>query len=131
MKNNHVFTGSRRFVVVAALLVLAGCASNSPAPLVERTVPSPAPVAVVKDTYVVKRGDTVYSIAREHNMDFRELIALNSIDSPNRITPGAVLKVKPSAENADSAVASTAPIVSDVVVARPIGEPGGANRAPS
>jgi len=132
MKNNHVFAGSRRFVVVAALLALAGCASNSPAPLVERSAPptASAPTAA-KDTYVVKRGDTVYSIARDHKMDFRELIALNSIESPNRITPGTVLKVKPTTEAGDSGVVSTAPIVSDVVVVRPIGEPGGATQAPS
>ena len=91
----------------------------------------PSRQAVVKDTYIVKRGDTVYSIAREHKMDFRELIALNSIESPNRITPGTVLKIKPTAVAGDSGVVSTAPIVSDVVVVRPIGEPGGATPAPS
>lgn len=132
MKNNHVFAGSGHVVVVAALLVLAGCASNSPAPLVERsTLPTESVATAAKDTYVVMRGDTVYSIAREHNMDFRELIALNSIENANRITPGAVLKIKPSAEAGSSAVVSTAPIVSDVVVVRPLGEAGGAITAPS
>ena len=131
MKNNRGFATSGRLVVVAVLLALAGCASTTPAPLVERSAVSAQPVAVSKDTYVVKQGDTVYSIAREHKMDFRELIALNGIDSPNRITPGKVLKIKPAAE-ADSGVASTAPIATDVVVVRPLGgEPVTENRAPS
>ena len=121
MKNNRVSTGSGRFAVIAALLVLAGCASNTPAPLVERSAPPVAPAAVSQDTYVVKPGDTVYSIARDHKMDFRELIALNGIDSPNRITPGRVLKIKPPVDTTSSGVASTAPVTSDVVVVRPIG----------
>jgi lipoprotein NlpD len=79
------------------------------------------PVApVAKDAYTVKSGDTLYSIAREHGMDFRELIAMNGIDNPNRITPGKVLKVRPLAA-VPSAVATTAPVTSDVVLARPIG----------
>lgn len=130
MKNNHVLAGSGRLLqisLVATLLALAGCATNTPAPVVERSAPSAeAAATATKNTYVVKRGDTVYSIAREHKMDFRELIALNSIESPNRISPGTVLKVKPTADaaNGDSAVVSTAPIVSDVVETRPLGEAG-------
>lgn len=130
MKNNRVFATSGRLVIVATLLVLSGCASNTPAPLVERS-PSAAQATAAKDTYVVKPGDTVYSIARDHKMDFRELIALNGIDSPNRIAPGKVLKIKPAAE-ADSGVVSTAPVLSDEVVARPIGdEPVTAMHAPN
>ena len=129
MKNNHVMAGSGRITghiaLVATLLALAGCATNTPAPVVERSAPS-AETAATRNTYVVKRGDTVYSIAREHKMDFRELIALNGIESPNRISPGTVLKIKPTADvvSGDSAVVTTAPIVSDVVVERPLGEAG-------
>lgn len=123
MKNNRVFAKPGLAFVLAALLLLAGCASNSPAPVSDRSgqpmSTSPAPVAP-KDTYTVKSGDTVRSIAREHNMDFRELIAMNNIESPDRIAPGKVLKIKPPADQSSS-VASTAPVTSDVVVARPIG----------
>jgi lipoprotein NlpD len=130
MKNNHRIArlgrrhaSSAACAALAALLVLAGCASRVPAPVDARSAPAasqPTVAAEVKDTYVVKSGDTLYSIAREHGMDYRELIALNSIDSPSRITPGRVLKIKPPA-TASSAVASTAPISSDVVLARPLG----------
>jgi lipoprotein NlpD len=130
MKNNRAKLGLG--VALAALLVLAGCASKSPAPVSTGSGASPtAAVAVARDTYTVKSGDTLYSIAREHGMDHRELISLNGIDSPNRIIPGKVLKVRPQgAQGSSSAVASTAPVTSEVVVVRPIGgEAGGEPRA--
>jgi lipoprotein NlpD len=119
MKNNRVFTKLGPGIVLAILLVLSGCASKSPAPV------GGQPSAAARDSYTVKPGDTLYSIAREHGMDFRELIALNGIDNPNRITVGKVLKVRPAAAATSSAaassVATTAPVVSDVVQARPLG----------
>ena len=125
MKNNCVFVnpGPGLGIALAVLLVLTGCANNYPAPVYQAGgQASPVPTAAVaKDTYVVKVGDTVYSIAREHNMDFRELIALNGIDSPNRLAVGMVLKIKPPAPEV-AQVASTSPITSDVVVSKPIGD---------
>ena len=117
MKKNCSFI--KPGLALVALLVLAGCASKSPAPVSGGSQPT-AVAAPVKDTYTVKSGDTLYSIAREHGMDFRELITLNAIDSPNRITPGKVLKVRPQSAPG-AAVASTAPVTSGVVQARPIG----------
>ncbi len=110
MKNNRFFAKPGLIAGLAIVFVLAGCASKSPAPVSDRggqqTVLDP-------NTYTVKSGDTLYSIAREHGMDYRELIGMNGIDSPNRITPGRVLKVRPPAVTAS-------PITSDVVVSRPI-----------
>jgi len=116
-------------LVLATLLVLAGCASKSLAPVSGASGQPSSVDAVAKDTYTVKNGDTVYSIAREHGMDFRELIALNGIDSPNRIIPGRVLKVRPPGAPT-GAVASTAPVTSDVVQARPIGGEAGVEQRP-
>ena len=119
---------------LAALLVLAGCASNSPAPVSGRSTQPTAVAAPARDTYTVKSGDTLYSIAREHNMDFRELITLNAIDSPNRIVPGKVLKVRPQsgayASASGNAVASTAPVTSGVVQSRPIGSDSAVEQRP-
>ena len=118
MKNNRALSRSCLGIVLAILLVLSGCASKSSAPV--------ASTGAARDSYTVKPGDTLYSIAREHGMDFRELITLNGIDNPNRITVGKVLKVRPpaaaiSSSAATSSVATTAPVVSDVVQARPLG----------
>jgi len=104
---------------IAFALALAGCASNTPAPVVGRegmpATTAPA-AAKAKDTYVVKGGDTLYSIAREHGMDYRELIALNSIENPNHIAVGRTLKVRPQAGGGATATAVTSP----VVMAQPI-----------
>lgn len=111
MRNSRVFAKPGLIAGLAMVFVLAGCASTSPAPVSDR---GGQPAAVLDpNTYTVKSGDTLYSIAREHGMDYRELIAMNGIDSPNRITPGKVLKVKPPGVTAS-------PITSDVVVSRPI-----------
>jgi lipoprotein NlpD len=101
--------------VVLCLLVLpdllTGCASRSPAPVVDRR-PSPAarakPPAARADLYVVKRGDTLYSIALEHGVDFRELARWNNMDDPARIRVGQELRVR----------APEAPAAAQVGVAR-------------
>lgn len=121
MKNNCAFAFSGLSIVFATVL-LAGCASKTPAPVYERGAQTlSAPMAsAVKDTYTVKSGDTLYSIAREHGMDHRELISLNAIENPNQINVGRVLKIRSQGATSSLGV-STAPITSDVVVSRPIG----------
>jgi lipoprotein NlpD len=121
MKNYRARPG--QFFALSTLLFLTACGSQPPAPVSGGRQPPMASAAPSADSYTVKSGDTLYSIAREHNMDFRELIALNAIDSPNRITPGKVLKVKApgSAGVANNAVAATAPVTTEVVQSRPIG----------
>lgn len=103
-------------VCVVATVFVAACASRSPAPLVERagapaagaaSVAS-APVAA-KDLYTVKKGDTLYSIALDNGLDYRELASWNGIDNPNRILIGQQLRVK--SPSADSEVAVARPIV--------------------
>ena len=78
---------------VALALALVGCASKTPAPVVGRNGQPTSQQAA--DSYTVKAGDTLYSIAREHGMDHRELIALNGIENPNQISVGRVLKIRP------------------------------------
>lgn len=43
--------------------------------------------------YVVKKGDTPYSISRKHNMEVDQLLKLNGLDEPAVIYPGQRLKV--------------------------------------
>ncbi len=119
------------FVVVAALL--AGCASN-PAPVVDRSMGGEAaPQTSGVETrpqrgagaadhangemttqgYVVARGDTLYSIAFKHGMDFRALAQRNGIAPPYTIHPGQVLKLDNGIASAriasNSAVIATSP----------------------
>ena len=55
-------------------------------------VPASTPVAAC-ETYTVKRGDTISSIATRLGLDQRELISINQLSNPNLIYPGQVLKL--------------------------------------
>jgi lipoprotein NlpD len=93
-----------------AVLFLTGCASqHGPAPVVDGrgvgATAKPAPVAapaartaapaVADGQYLVKKGDTLYSIALEHGADYRELAQWNGLDDPTRIRVGQLLQVRP------------------------------------
>jgi len=90
----------------AALLVfLVGCASTQkPAPVVDRrqparaSAPTPAAPKPAPGTYVVKKGDTLYSIALENGADYREVAAWNGLSDPTKINVGQVLRVTPPEE---------------------------------
>src|SRR5678815_3586711 len=77
------------FFAALACAFLAGCASPYRAPVVERTVTRPAaakpgapPAEQRTESYTVKRGDTLYSIALDNGLDYRELAAWNNITDP-------------------------------------------------
>jgi len=97
-------------VMVAAVSLLAGCATPRPAPVVDRLPqsstpkpqPKPAPAARAvqpvdqprPESYTVKAGDTLYAIALEFGLDYRELAGWNNID-PSRIRVGQQLRLSP------------------------------------
>jgi lipoprotein NlpD len=93
-------------LLAAAALGLAACSAKRPAPVEDRgrppaaTKPAPAAAtapapAATADTYVVKRGDTLYSIALDNGVDWRELAGWNQITDPSRMQVGQVLRVRP------------------------------------
>ena len=86
--------------ILGAALVGAGCAvTQRPAPVDDRRaapaaqprVLQPAPAAGPR-TYAVKRGDTLYSIALEHGVDYRDLALWNRLEDPSKIRVGQTLK---------------------------------------
>lgn len=99
--------------VLAALL--SACASTGPAPVEERSLGTPrreppraearpaAPAAA--RAYKVQRGDTLYSIAFRHGLDYRDLAGWNGIGAPYTIYVGQELRLAPKG----SAVAASAP----------------------
>lgn len=93
-----------RYAILLAVLaagLLGGCASRTPAPVIERggaPGKGPAPVTIPAkpgEFHTVKRGETLYSIALEHGQSYRDVAAWNNIDNPNVIRIGQQLRVAP------------------------------------
>jgi lipoprotein NlpD len=103
----------RRLAVVVLLTLVAGCASRTRAPVEDRSAPPPRPAPVAPaatpavvpaapgteadwrpSSYTVKRGDTLYQIALDHGLDYRELAAWNNLENINLIRVGQVLQLK-------------------------------------
>jgi lipoprotein NlpD len=74
---------------------------------------------------VVKRGDTLYSIALEHGASYRDVAQWNQLDDPTKISIGQVLRV--TAPEAEGGVQIGAARASGPLVARPL---EGAGTAP-
>lgn len=115
--------------------VLAGCSSQpqQSAPVVDRTArgaaaqaapvakeAAPTPRTLAEDQYEVKKGDTLYSIALEYGVDYRELAQWNSLEDPSKIRVGQVLRTKPE-EGRGAQVSKVA--ISTPVESRPLDAP--------
>lgn len=67
------------------------------------------------ETYTVKRGDTLYSIALDHGLDYKELASWNQLADANVIKVGQQLKLrappgwKPEAAESDEVIARPLP----------------------
>ncbi|HZT62393.1 MAG TPA: peptidoglycan DD-metalloendopeptidase family protein [Burkholderiales bacterium] len=90
----------RILVPVLACALLAACVSAYRAPVVERNVTRPVPARPAApeqkpETHTVKRGDTLFSIALDNGIDYRELAAWNNLSDPSVLKPGAVLRLRP------------------------------------
>jgi lipoprotein NlpD len=85
-------------------------------------------------TYIVKRGDTLYSIALELGIDHRELAQMNRLDDVSRLRVGQELRITPPEDR--SAVQIGSSRLSGELEARPLGttpgaSPGAAPAAPA
>lgn len=127
---------------LAAAALLGGCAAQKPAPVDDRR-PPPA-VAVLKPLpgdesappaplYVVKRGDTLYSIALEHGQDYRDVARWNQLEDPTRLRVGQELRMAPP-EGAAAAEPGAAQVgaarVPGEIEARPLGPSTSVERQP-
>ena len=133
------FEKRRAPLAVALLLsvVIVGCASNTgPAPVEDRGTMGSAPVGSVAlpdaaapvvpppgienlgkpGYYQVQPGETVRKIARDKNLNWRDVARWNSLENPDRIEVGQVLRVVPPA---GSAAASSTPATAPAAAAPP------------
>lgn len=108
--------------------LLAACGNNPPAPVVDRSnAVSPAPTfassSAAPGLYVVRKGDTLYSIALDHGQDYKDIAAWNNLSNPNLIKIGQALRVAPPEDSA--AVAVTQPIAAaGAIEVKPIADNG-------
>ena len=116
---------SLKIGVACAVLVLAsGCVARRGAPVVERAPearpaapakpavtakPAPRPADPRPEFYTVRRGDTLYTIALDHGLDYRELAQWNGIGDPGVIRIGQQLRLTPPKSTAMVAPLKTAP----------------------
>jgi lipoprotein NlpD len=115
-------------LIALLLLTLAGCASHAPAPVadgrsatrIEGAGPA-KPAAPAGKMYTVKKGDTLYSIAREQGVDTRDLSAWNNLDSNKRITIGQQLLVSaPGRVDTSSAPPAEGTVVQPIAIGGPV-----------
>lgn len=91
-----------RLAGMFSLALLAGCSFNkNRAPVVDLSNQPPASVQP-GGTYVVKPGDTLYQIARAHNLEIDEIKRWNNISDANQLSVGQVLKLSGSAAGAST-----------------------------
>ena len=74
-------------------MLVAGCASGKRLAPVFRV----DPIADTRpETHTVRKGDTLYAIAWEHDLDYRTLATWNRLEHPFVIYPGQVLRLRGS-----------------------------------
>jgi lipoprotein NlpD len=80
------------FSILFLFLVLSACSNHHPAPVENLEYNSAHPLSKqnkFRPNYItVKKGDTLYSIGFNHNIDYKILAQINHINSPYRIYPG-------------------------------------------
>ncbi len=128
---------------VVLTLLVSGCASNNRAPVEERSGSARAPVAAPAASpstaadgavlvkvlpgaenagkpgyYSVKPGDTLIRVGLENGQNWKDIVRWNSLDNPNIIEVGQVLRVVPP--GADPTAVGTRPVTQAKVEVRPL-----------
>ncbi|MCD5988107.1 peptidoglycan DD-metalloendopeptidase family protein [Pseudomonas syringae] len=104
-------TSFQRLVIGIALSVLlVGCSSapSGGVRVVDRNNnAAPQRPTVTTGQYVVRRGDTLFSIAFRYGWDYKALAARNQIPEPYTIRPGQTIRFDGRSNSTSSAVASS------------------------
>ena len=95
-------------IYMAIFSLIAGCASNAPAPVTEKKIPVDKSTAIQKnksvarakrdpsqpcpDVYIVKPGDTLYSLSLDCGFYYKEVAQANDIKEPYAIKVGEKIK---------------------------------------
>ncbi len=100
-----------RGAIISVVLLIAACSNlgyeNAPSSG-GATQRAPSTRGTVPESYVVRSGDTLYSIAFRYGLDQRQLASWNNLRNPNQINVGQRLVLRaPVARSSASTTAST------------------------
>ncbi|AJY49743.1 MULTISPECIES: peptidoglycan DD-metalloendopeptidase family protein [Halomonadaceae] len=94
---------SLKVLMMSALaLTIAGCASQQGGSPQVRDLSQARQAVENSPQYTVKAGDTLYGIAWQHNLDYRQLAAMNNIDAPYQIRPGQTIALREGASTSSA-----------------------------
>lgn len=99
----------KAMMMSALALAIAGCASQQGGSPQVRDLSQARQAVESSPQYTVKAGDTLYGIAWQHNLDYRQLAAMNNINPPYQIRPGQTIALR---EGAAPAASSNQPATS-------------------
>jgi lipoprotein NlpD len=109
-------------VALLPVVLLSGCFSQPPVPSVDRSSSQSRAAAPVAGPgqYLVKRGETLYRIALEHGLDYRDLAAWNNIVTPSSLREGQILRLTAPGGEVTAGTVTTPVGGGAVVEARPL-----------
>ncbi|WP_260956650.1 peptidoglycan DD-metalloendopeptidase family protein [Pseudomonas citri] len=113
-------------LVLSTLLVGCSSTSSNNVRVVDRNEAAPQRPTVTTGQYVVRRGDTLFSIAFRYGWDYKALAARNNIPAPYTIHPGQTIRFDGRSGSTPTAVVTqsgSTPSSSSktTVIRRPVG----------
>ncbi|MCL2308405.1 MAG: peptidoglycan DD-metalloendopeptidase family protein [Proteobacteria bacterium] len=137
--------GATALAAVFLTLMLTACSTTRQAPVEERqpniddrvtiaprlpTISSAgtstaSPQAVTGKTHTVRQGETLFSIAQQNNVEYRELAAWNNITDPSKLNAGQVLRLTPPEGYAGAAAADPGVTTAPLQTVPPVSSAGG------
>lgn len=100
LSENDVIKAGQKLIIPDADIGTAAALSST------KTSTNPAPAGKTVE-YIVKKGDTLYGIARKNSMSVADLMAINNLDSSAVIKVGQKLKVTEGSAASSSASAGS------------------------
>lgn len=124
-------SGFKLLVIALAMgTLLVGCSStgSNSARVVDRNSSAPKRPTVTSGQYVVKPGDTLFSIAFRYGWDYKELAARNGIAPPYTIRPGQAIRFSSGSGSSTTVVSGPSSSSRTTVTRRPVTAPASSSK---